>query len=283
MHSASSGRVPVSNSLETLLSHSSTLFQPIYDVRDRPFGVWALEALTRGPAGTHFEPAAILFDYVRLKREEVFADHWCITSAFARFASLDLPTRLSVNVHASTLERDQGFASFIESAATATNVDPATLILEIVEHAPYYDASRILSVLRDLRTLGVAIAIDDVGAGHCNFRTILDTQPDYLKIDRYFVAGAATDPQRRALIASAIQIARDFGALLVAEGVNDSSDLQTLRAMNVPLIQGFLLASPEAHPTLGSVEDNLDSESEGSTPPNLDSLLDSLDSGSGVP
>jgi EAL domain-containing protein (putative c-di-GMP-specific phosphodiesterase class I) len=239
--------------LENLLRGdvSSTLFQPIYDVRGSRFTVWAVEALTRGPAGTHLEPAPIFFDYVRHRHEEVRVDRWCIASAFARYSSLDLstrPTRLSVNVHAITLERDAGFASFIESATVATNLDPSMLILEIVEHSPYFAASRVLPVLRDLRSLGVSIAIDDVGAGSGNFRTILDAQPEYLKIDRYFVSGAADDARRRSLITSTLQIARDFGATVVAEGVEDAADLILMREMTVPLVQGFLLAMPEADP-----------------------------------
>lgn len=246
----------MSDALESLLQSdaSSTLFQPIFDVRGAMFEVWAVEALTRGPAGTHFEPASIFFDYVRHRREEVRVDRWCIGSAFARHAALAISTRLSVNVHASTLERDTGFASFIESAAVATDIDPSRLIVEIGEHSPYFSAPRILSALRDLRSLGVAIAIDDVGAGHGNFRTILDAQPEYLKLDRYFVAGAATDARRRSLIASTVQIARDFGALVVGEGLEDVADLVVLREMDVPLVQGFLLAMPEAEPRFESVD-----------------------------
>jgi EAL domain-containing protein (putative c-di-GMP-specific phosphodiesterase class I) len=233
---------------------SSTLFQPIYDVEGERFEVWAVEALTRGPAGTHFEPAPIFFDYVRLKREEVRVDRWCIASAFVRHASLNTSTHLSVNVHASTLERDPSFASFVESAAVTSDIDPAVLIIEIVEHSPYFDSSRILRALRDLRSLGAAIAIDDVGAGHANFRTILDAEPEYLKLDRYFVAGAAGDTLRQALIASTVQIARDFGALIIGEGVDDPADLIVLRDMNVPLVQGYLLAMPEARPSLAPVD-----------------------------
>jgi EAL domain-containing protein (putative c-di-GMP-specific phosphodiesterase class I) len=231
----------------------STLFQPIYDVRGDQFHVWAVEALTRGPAGTHFEPAPIFFEYVRLKREEVRVDRWCIASALARHASLDRSTQLSVNVHASTLERDPTFASFVESVAVATGVDPSTLIVEIVEQAAYSDSSRLVRVLRDLRSLGMAIAVDDVGAGHGNFRAILDIEPEYLKLDRYFVAGAAADAHRRSLIASTLQIARDFGAMVICEGVEDPADLRVLREMDVPLVQGFLLAMPKERPAFESV------------------------------
>jgi len=234
--------------------NSSTLFQPIYERRDEQFHLWALEALTRGPAGTHFESASIFFDYVRRKSEEVRVDRWCIASAFARYVALGLPARLSVNVHACTLERDPAFASFVESVAVATGVDLSRLIVEIVEQSPYFDSSRMLRAFRDLRSLGAKIAIDDVGLGHGNFRTILDAQPEYLKIDRYFVTGAATDKQRQSLIASTVRIAEDFGARIVGEGVDNLADLMALRELNVPLVQGYLLAMPAAHPSCYPVD-----------------------------
>jgi len=225
----------LSDALELMLQggNSSTLFQPIYERRDEQFHLWALEALTRGPAGTHFESASIFFDYVRRKSEEVRVDRWCIASAFARYVALGLPARLSVNVHACTLERDPAFASFVESVAVATGVDLSRLIVEIVEQSPYFDSSRMLRAFRDLRSLGAKIAIDDVGLGHGNFRTILDAQPEYLKIDRYFVTGAATDKQRQSL---------------------NLADLMALRELNVPLVQGYLLAMPAAHPSCYPVD-----------------------------
>ena len=245
----------MSANIDRLFSESATLFQPIYDVRgDDRFDIWAVEALTRGPAGTHFEAAPILFDYIRIKGEEVRADRWCLGAALTRHAAGGARTRLSVNVHASTLERDPSFASFVESAAAAASLDPSILILELVEQTPYFDSSRILRAVRDLRALGVAIAIDDVGLGHGNYRTILDVHPQYLKIDRYFVDGVSRDPRRQSLMRSVLQIANDFGSLLVGEGVDDPADLVTLRAMGVPLLQGYLLGRPHKQPQLAPLE-----------------------------
>jgi len=244
----------LTETLDQMLRRSaSTVFQPIFDVRGEDFQVWSVEALTRGPAGTHFEPAAILFEYVRLKHEELRVDRWCIAAALGRYAALDPPSRLSVNVHASTLERDDTFAAFIESAAVAVEVDPKLLILEIVEQSAYFDTGRMQRTIRDLRSLGVAIAVDDVGLGYGNYRTILDTAPEYLKIDRYFVASASADPRRQSLVSSAVRIARDFGALIVAEGIEDPADLAMLREMDVALMQGYLLGMPEAIPSFDNV------------------------------
>ena len=240
--------------LERLLEGEglSTVFQPIFDISGDDYAVWGVEALSRGPAGTHFERASVLFDYVRMKQEEVAADRQCIASAFTARARL-LPRwipRLTLNVHAGTLERDRGFASYLESLAHAHGIDTATLVVEIIEQSTYFDSSHLADALNDLRSLGIRIAVDDLGLGHGNYRLILDASPDYLKLDRYFIHGCAGDDHRRVLIRSVQQIGSNFGAVVIAEGVERPEDLLTLREMGIPLVQGYLLAVPGAPPSL---------------------------------
>jgi EAL domain-containing protein (putative c-di-GMP-specific phosphodiesterase class I) len=128
--------------------------------------------------------------------------------------------------------------------------------MEIVEQSTYFDSTRFAAALADLRSLGVKISIDDLGLSHGNYRLILDAQPDYLKLDRYFVHGCANDRHRQALIQSAQQIAQQFEAVVIAEGVERSADLSVLRSMGIRLVQGFLLSYPGAPPSL-EVDDSL--------------------------
>ncbi len=230
----------------------STVFQPIFDISSPACEVWGLEALTRGPAGTHFERASVLFDYVRLKQEEVAADRCCIAAAFAarqRLLPQSIPL-LTVNVHAGTLERDRTFPAYVERTASDYGIDTRDLVVEIIEQSTYFDSTHLIRALDDLRALGVRISIDDLGLGHGNYRLILDAHPDYLKLDRYFIHGCAGDHRRRALIESVQHIGVSLDCAVIAEGVERMEDLLTLRAMNISLIQGFLLAVPGAPPTL---------------------------------
>lgn len=233
--------------VEHLLAPGSLriVFQPIVDFSEDAPAVCAVEALTRGPAGGQFERAPVLFDYVRLKREEVRFDRHCLSSALAAATQFtDVPVH--VNIHAATLERDPGFPAYVEAAAAVCDFDPARLVIELVEQSPYFDAGRLLEAARRLRLLGVRIAMDDVGLGNCNYRMIIDARPDCLKIDRYFVLGCAGDRYRQSVIRSIHQIARDFGASVIAEGVEVEEDLQTLRDTGVTLGQGFLFGKPVA-------------------------------------
>jgi EAL domain-containing protein (putative c-di-GMP-specific phosphodiesterase class I) len=234
----------------------STVFQPIFDISSPDCVVWGLEALTRGPAGTHFEQASVLFDYIRLKQEEVAADRCCIGAAFAarvRLLPKTIP-RLTLNVHAGTLERDRTFPSYVEAIASEYGIDTRDLVVEIIEQSTYFDSTHLTRALNDLRSLGVRISIDDLGLGHGNYRLILDADPDFLKLDRYFIHGCAEDHRRRALIASVQQLGVSLGCAVIAEGVERMEDLLTLRAMNIALIQGFLLAPPGAPPALEAPE-----------------------------
>lgn len=220
------------------------VYQPIVRATaEQVVETYGLECLSRGPAGTNFESADVLFEYVRLKREESLVDRACISVALHGAHALgDLP--LGINVHASTLGRDHGFLAFLRKTADAAHINVARLTIEIVEHAPPWDGMSFLTALDELRAIGANIAVDDVGLGQSNFKMLLDVRPDYLKLDRYFVQGCSVDPRRRAVIAAICQLAADSDAELIAEGVEVPEDAATLQSLGVTLMQGFLYAAP---------------------------------------
>lgn len=219
------------------------VYQPICEVADGTCSLAAFECLSRGPRGTNFESAKVLFDYVRLKREETLVDRACVSAALA-FAPKNLPVRLAVNVHASTLGRDHDFVDFLCNTASANGIAYSRLCVEIVEHAPPWDSIGFTAALERLRANGIKIALDDVGLGQSNFKMILDVCPDYLKIDRYFVEACDSDTNRQAVIATITRLAQHFGADIVAEGVENEKIVGALQGLGVRLMQGYLYAQP---------------------------------------
>lgn len=203
----------------------------------------AFECLSRGPRGTNFESAKVLFDYVRLKREETLVDRACIVAALSTAPKGD-GIRLAVNVHASTLGRDHDFTDFVCATADRNGIAHERITIEIVEHAPPWDSIGFGTALERLRAAGMRIALDDVGLGQSNFKMILDVRPDYLKIDRYFVEECDTDRHRQAVIGALATLASHFGAEIVAEGVERESVRDTLRDFGVQFMQGYLFAKP---------------------------------------
>lgn len=222
----------------------TTSFQPIFEMGWGGRSVFALEALTRGPRGTNVERSDVLFEYVRRKRREAEIDRLAISAALREARGLPGMPGLSLNVHASTLEQDRLLPVWLAEQAQEYGIPCHRLIIEIVEHAPPWSGPSFLMSLDRLRGLGVRIALDDVGLGQSNFRMILDCQPDLLKIDRHFVAGAHADPHRRAVLESIADLACRLGGRAVAEGIEDERDLDVALSAGLDLVQGYLLCAP---------------------------------------
>ena len=215
------------------------LFQPVFSLKGATRNLHYLECLTRGPKNSNMESANVLFEYVRLKREESLVDRACLTAALNHASALPEEMCLSLNVHASTLGRDHGFLPFLSELVESRGISFQRITIEIVEHAPPWDGTTFMAGLHQLRELGMKIALDDVGLGQSNYKMILDVHPDYLKIDRYFIHGCADDPNRQAVIESIQHLASRFGSEIVAEGIEHEEDLDAVRRMGIHLVQGY--------------------------------------------
>lgn len=239
----------------------TSVFQPVFEMNesaDRCPEVHFVECLSRGPKGTNMESAGVLFEYARRKGKEATLDKICIEEAFRAISASGYRPAISVNVHASTLERDAGFPLFLAGFADRSGIARTGIILEIVEHGPDGNGPGLDRALADLRRLGVRIALDDIGLGQSNYRRILDCRPDYFKLDRYLIQGCHADPARGALLDSLALLARRMGARVVAEGVETPEELFEVCRRGIDLIQGFLLARPTSAEGLGAViEDSL--------------------------
>ncbi len=218
-------------------------FQPVIALDPTGPTLYALESLMRGPKGTNLESADVLFEYVRLKHEESTVDRACVQKALEGAARLPGNLLISINVHASSLGRDPGFVPFLVRAAEENGMPLSQLIIEIVEQKPFWEPS-LQDALNRLRQLSVSIALDDIGVGYSNYRMMLDCKPDYFKIDSYIVRGSRQDPDRQAILRSIAQLAAKFKAQVVAEGVEDASDMESVMEAGIRLTQGYLFAKP---------------------------------------
>jgi EAL domain-containing protein (putative c-di-GMP-specific phosphodiesterase class I) len=222
----------------------SVVFQPIVYVCGGKLHLHAVECLTRGPRGTAFEQATPLFERVRRSGVEVEVDRLCTGAALTAAQGLPKWLFISVNVHASTLSRDGGFARSLALNAAAAGIAPSRITVEIVETSAPEDEKRFMRALADLRGIGFRLAVDDIGLGHSNLKMFVDVRPDYFKIDRYFVAGVERDAYRHAILTSVGDLGRRVGALVVAEGVEQDSTLNAVIDARICLVQGHLLAKP---------------------------------------
>lgn len=123
------------------------------------------------------------------------------------------------------------------------------VVLELTEHSGVENYAALEVALDDLRGLGVQLAVDDTGAGFASLQRIINLRPDVIKLDRALVTGIDTDPARRALAGALLTFAREMGATVVAEGIENARENTVLRRLGVRYGQGYHLGRPGPLPT----------------------------------
>ena len=122
-------------------------------------------------------------------------------------------------------------------------VEGANLVLELTEHSQVEDFAELARHLDALRGR-VKLAIDDVGTGYSGLRHIVDLKPDILKMDMALTRDIHRDPARRALTLALVQLSRDIGCKLVAEGIETVEERVAMAALGVDYGQGYFFARP---------------------------------------
>ena len=116
------------------------------------------------------------------------------------------------------------------------------LTLEVTEGAVMADPTRGVSLLHDLRTLGVRLSVDDFGTGYSSLSYLQRLPVQEVKIDRSFVAGLDAAPENFAIVRAIIDLGRTLGLEVVAEGVEDEATWDVLEGLGCDLVQGWHLA-----------------------------------------
>ncbi len=160
-----------------------------------------------------------------------------------RWRDEGMPLRVAVNVSMDNLTK-LDFADYVLSEVLSSGFPPTELILEVTESRLMKDTLAPLDILTRLRLKHISLSIDDFGTGHSSLAQLRDMPFDELKIDRGFVHGAAQIPTVRAIFEGSLEIARQLGMKVVAEGVEDLADWLFLRQHHCNLAQGYFIAKP---------------------------------------
>ncbi len=151
--------------------------------------------------------------------------------------------RLRVAVNVSPLQLNQpNFGAQV--AALIAPDDGDMLELEITESVIMDDVERTITLLAQLRELGVQVAVDDFGTGYSSLAYISQLPITSLKIDRAFIAGMTTTPQGYILVSSIIALAHSLNLKVVAEGVETEEQAQLLNLLRCDEAQGYLFSRP---------------------------------------
>lgn len=155
----------------------------------------------------------------------------------------DPPLTISVNVTAKQFAQPD-LAAQIQEILQQTGMDPRWVDLEITENIAMADAERSALVFAQLKALGVHLSIDDFGTGYSSLARLQQFPVDTLKIDRTFIFGMESDSETYEIVKIIVALAHNLGMEVVAEGIEEQSQMAALKNLGCELGQGYLFSKP---------------------------------------
>jgi diguanylate cyclase (GGDEF)-like protein len=232
----------------------TTVFQPIWNFDEET--LLGVEALARPDPSYGLSGPAEAFDIAEQIGRVHQLDVLCIETALQSAPELDPGVLLFLNISPLTLDLDAEADAWLAPAVERAGRRAEGVVVEVTERFGGRTPS-VVKRLKKLRAQGFKIAIDDVGTGNSGLEMLRSIEAEFVKLDRSIVTAAATEPGARAVLLAMATFARQTGAFVVAEGIEDEDTLQFLRAMNERDLstsaiiqggQGFGLGRPLPNP-----------------------------------
>ncbi len=213
------------------------------EIIDRNGACVSVEALARWdhPAGRDIPPQ----EFIRIAEEshQAFDLGKLVIEKIAEDSHSFSDLRICINLSPSQLRSPRFEECLVEAISTRFSKN-CTYELEITETALLSDSTDVVKALHRLREAGYSVALDDFGTGFSSLTQIKSFAFDRIKIDREFVSDIVTDPRARSVVEAVVRLGNDLGLETVAEGVDDEEVFAVLRAIGVPLLQGYILGRP---------------------------------------
>ena len=141
--------------------------------------------------------------------------------------------------------RNQNLTQMVAAVLEETALDPNQLELEITESILLRDVDANLRTLRDLKGLGIRIAMDDFGTGYSSLGNPRNFPFDKIKIDRSFVCDLEENPDAAAIVHAVVGLGHSLGMATCAEGVETGEQLAYLRGQGCSEVQGYFYSKPK--------------------------------------
>ncbi len=215
------------------------LFEPIASLATRE--VLGFEALARGPAGSDVQTPGAFFQRAEEADLLFEADSLCRRRALAAARGLPPGKRLFLNCLPSAI-RDPSFrGAALRETLERMHLRPSDVVFEISERESIGNFAIFREARDHFASLGLGVALDDVGVGYSSLEAVMELAPDFIKVDQSLVRGIDDDPPRQELLRALNGVAAKLGARIIAEGIETREELEALQRLGVPYGQGYLL------------------------------------------
>lgn len=230
--------------LERLAASIDYAFQPIVSLNSgRCFGV---EALMRGWEATGLESIPAVLDYAYHAGVLIEADRILKRLALEKFIQIPHAheLRLFYNLDNRLFSSSDYDPTQTVWAIERFSLQPSTVVLEVSERNNLERADGTYRILKKYRDRTVQMALDDFGTGFSGLALLFDTNPEYVKIDRYFITDIGSDYKKKLFVSHVVNLSKTLGIRVIAEGVETKSEFYTCREIGCDMMQGYLLQRP---------------------------------------
>ncbi|WP_147568011.1 MULTISPECIES: EAL domain-containing protein [Clostridium] len=151
---------------------------------------------------------------------------------------------ISVNVSRVTLIEDDTFITKLNDIINNYNIDTRFLEIEVTERVMLKDTNKIISVIKEIKDLGIKVSLDDFGSGYSSLTILKNLPIDTIKLDKLFLDKKDISEKGKIVIESIINMANRLGLEVVAEGVEYFEQAQVLKNLGCEIVQGYLYGRP---------------------------------------
>ena len=151
---------------------------------------------------------------------------------------------ISVNVSRVTLIEDDTFITKLNDIINNYNIDTRFLEIEVTERVMLKDTNKIISVIKEIKDLGIKVSLDDFGSGYSSLTILKNLPIDTIKLDKLFLDKKYISEKGKIVIESIINMANRLGLEVVAEGVEYFEQAQVLKNLGCEIVQGYLYGRP---------------------------------------
>ncbi len=240
------GRRLLEHDLRHAISRSELrlVYQPQKDIKTNE--IIGFEALLRWGHASHGEISPSVFIPVAEESGTILEiGEWVLRTACSEAARWSRDLTVAVNISGIQLQ-NANFAHRVHEILFQTGMPPHRLELEITETALIRDLQRALSTLRQIKALGVRVAMDDFGTGYSSLSNLRAFPFDKIKVDSSFVRSVNTNGQAASIMRAVLGLGRGLGLPVLAEGVETLGELEFLSNELCNEAQGYLLGVPAA-------------------------------------
>lgn len=226
-----------------------TWYQPIIHVATRE--VWGYECLIRGRThyGAPVSPAALI-EWARRNHVVYLLDSACREANVrnAGQAGIGAQQCICINFLPASIYSPETCLKRCAEAVAQSGLKPEQVVFEVVETDQVSDRDHLKRIVDYCRAQRFRIAIDDVHSGYAGLALVAQLEPDVIKIDRRVIGLAESAHGMRNVCRSLVRLGKDHGKLVLAEGIETSTQLAMMASLGVDLAQGYYIGRPSPTP-----------------------------------